>query len=248
MERKQGFTLIELLVVISIIAVLLAILMPALQRVKQQATAVACQACLREWGLVMKLYADDNDGYFVHGGSGHRWFTTLQSTYSNRELIYCPAAVKAALPAGNEPGGSSSWFGSTYLSWSYSGHRGSYGLSCWILNRTEGNAWDQPDEWRWRTPYVKRANIVPVMGDCTWGGTHPKQYDNPPPFEGDQTAGYMGRFCIDRHNGGIYMLFCDFSARKVGLKELWQLKWHRNYDENADPPLWPNWMKSLRDY
>jgi hypothetical protein len=37
-------------------------------------------------------------------------------------------------------------------------------------------------------------------------------------------------FCIDRNDGGIYILFIDWSVRKAGLKELWMLKWNRNYD------------------
>ncbi|HUV62790.1 MAG TPA: prepilin-type N-terminal cleavage/methylation domain-containing protein, partial [Sedimentisphaerales bacterium] len=64
MSERRGFTLIELLVVIAIIALLMAILMPALQRVKGQAQAIACQARLKEWGLLFKLYTDDNNGYF----------------------------------------------------------------------------------------------------------------------------------------------------------------------------------------
>ncbi len=67
-----GFTLIELLVVIAIIALLMAILMPALNRVKKQAKSVACQTNLRQWSLIFLIYMDENDGYFAYGDSSGR--------------------------------------------------------------------------------------------------------------------------------------------------------------------------------
>lgn len=52
MRTQKAFTLIELLVVVAIIALLMAILMPALQRVKSQAKAVACMSYLKQWGYI----------------------------------------------------------------------------------------------------------------------------------------------------------------------------------------------------
>ena len=63
-KRKTGFTLIELLVVISIIALLLSILVPALRRAREQAKSVVCLSNLRQQGLTMALYIEDNDGYY----------------------------------------------------------------------------------------------------------------------------------------------------------------------------------------
>ncbi len=88
-----GFTLIELLVVIAIIALLMAILMPALNRVKKQAKAVACQTNLRQWALVFLIYMDENDGYFAYGDSSGRWRWVLQAHHRDRKLsVCCPEA------------------------------------------------------------------------------------------------------------------------------------------------------------
>ena len=62
--RRHAFTLIELLVVIAIIAVLMAIMMPALQRVKEQAQEMTCRGNLRQYGLAQVLYLDDYDGRY----------------------------------------------------------------------------------------------------------------------------------------------------------------------------------------
>jgi len=64
MDKYRGFTLIELLVVIAVIAILMAIMMPALQRVKEQAREMTCRANLRQYGIAQSLYLDDNDGRY----------------------------------------------------------------------------------------------------------------------------------------------------------------------------------------
>ncbi|AQQ09287.1 PilD-dependent protein PddA [Sedimentisphaera cyanobacteriorum] len=63
---KKGFTLIELLVVISIIALLMAVLMPALGRARESARIIVCKSNLRQYGLAIQMYTSSNDGYFPY--------------------------------------------------------------------------------------------------------------------------------------------------------------------------------------
>ncbi len=65
-----GFTLIELLVVIAIIALLMAMLMPALERAREQGQRIVCLNNMRQLTLAWLLYADDNDGMLVNGATG----------------------------------------------------------------------------------------------------------------------------------------------------------------------------------
>ena len=67
-RTTRGFTLVELLVVIGIIALLIAILMPALSRARQQAKTVQCLSNLRQVGIAMEIYARENRNRFPFGG------------------------------------------------------------------------------------------------------------------------------------------------------------------------------------
>ena len=63
----HGFTLIELLVVVSIIALLLSVLLPALNKARSMAKRVVCQSNLKQIGIAWQMYLDDNEDYFYQG-------------------------------------------------------------------------------------------------------------------------------------------------------------------------------------
>ena len=90
---RRGFTLVELLVVIAIIAVLVSILLPALNRVREQAKSTKCLANMRQVGLALMLYANDNTQVIPaasYSNTSQIWFRNLQGDEDSRAYIKNP--------------------------------------------------------------------------------------------------------------------------------------------------------------
>ncbi len=99
---NPGFTLIELLVVIAIIAILAAMLLPALSRAKQKAISAQCLSNVRQMSLASMMYAgQDREVYpwtftAAVGGAGIAWFNYIQPFLQNTNVLLCPAKQRKA--------------------------------------------------------------------------------------------------------------------------------------------------------
>lgn len=269
MSKQRGFTLIELLVVISVIALLMAILMPALNRAKRQARMVACQAQLHQWGLIFSAYTGDHDGYFMQGWTGTAeypwergkwiWINALRPYYDDPKMRLCPMATKFVMDENGEDTGARPPYAAygiinrgeayEYINGDYT----SYTINWWVNRCPPGYNEYGGERLFWRNTDVRGAGNIPVFVDGSFWLARPKHKDGPPEYDGQwvwsDAPNLMGmkRICVNRHDGFTNGLFMDWSIKKMGLKQLYKFKWNREFDTTTIP-VWPPWMKKFKDY
>jgi len=264
-------------VVIAILVLLMAILLPVIHRVRKQAAAMACQSNLRQWGLLLDTYATGNDGKFffkmTHVDNWAEpqpaevyvlswWYVFLTDFSDYRDIWLCPMA-RTPSADGQTGAAFRAWRGErgaerlSRTNWGEVDREflGSYGVNGWVgLDRLPNPDPNRPNEACWTTPYVKGAADVPLVFDCRCSLYYGTVDAPPPPApDADPSAYYSSNVCIDRHTGGINGVFMDWSVRKVGLKQLWGLKWHKGYNTTGPwTPAggvqrddWPEWMRKL---
>lgn len=264
MKKRKAFTLIELLVVIAIIALLLSILMPALQKVKEQARTVVCASHIKQWGIILSFYTADNEDKFPNGDGGNRgqwWWLKMRPYFVDQpDILICAKAKVKDITRADSSGRvfpikrDDAWGRDIDDpdhpddgEWVWS----SYGPNGWLMNpydkdgkRKTFGAPGVPSDFWGRFTNITTPSRVPYYLDSMQIDAWPDDTDTPTkreyyigefdPAVLSSSPGFMKWYTMIRHGKSINAVMGDGSASRIDLADLWGLKWHRTFDTSND--------------
>ncbi|MCK4998521.1 MAG: type II secretion system protein [Anaerohalosphaera sp.] len=238
-NKNNAFTLIELLVVISIIAMLLAILMPALGKVKEKAREIICRTNIKSIQLASLLYTEDNEGKMpaYPSGYGDLWINEITQYLDDMDdARFCPTT---SLKKDFDPSNNISW-GKSKESWVWNigtpePEHGSYAINGWFYSTylaADGSSAPRTHTIE-KVSQTRRPASTPVFSDSMWVDSWPLDTDKCSTGLNLDNGGNnysMERELLNRHGDHISVGFIDGHQEAVELGKLWSLKWHNSFN------------------